>query len=209
MQPSHHDEPHQGDLFDASDMPSIAAALPDGMTYAEAFLGLAEASELLLALADLRLQSAEYKGYVARRQVIGYGFEPGAEPTQPVRPLPAPLQALRDRVADWMGLPHQALVHTLVSRYDPGTPLGWHRDMPAFEEVAGVSLGGPAVMRLRPHRPHEPAARSAVLKLPLAPRSIYRLSGPARWAWQHSIAPTPGLRWSVTFRTAARTRRAP
>jgi len=35
----------------------------------------------------------------------------------------------------------------------------------------------------------------------LAPRSIYRLEGEGRWAWQHRIPPTPGLRYSITFRT--------
>jgi hypothetical protein len=27
------------------------------------------------------------------------------------------------------------------------------------------------------------------------------MQGPARWGWQHSVAPTPALRYSVTFRT--------
>ena len=36
----------------------------------------------------------------------------------------------------------------------------------------------------------------------LAPRSAYTIRGVARWGWQHSIAPTDTLRWSITFRTA-------
>jgi alkylated DNA repair dioxygenase AlkB len=40
-----------------------------------------------------------------------------------------------------------------------------------------------------------------VLNLPLAARSAYILRGPARWQWQHAIAPTPGDRYSITFRT--------
>jgi alkylated DNA repair dioxygenase AlkB len=40
-----------------------------------------------------------------------------------------------------------------------------------------------------------------VLTLELAPRSIYRLAGEARWGWQHAIAATPALRYSITFRT--------
>jgi hypothetical protein len=27
------------------------------------------------------------------------------------------------------------------------------------------------------------------------------MQGDARWAWQHSVPPTPGLRYSITFRT--------
>lgn len=32
----------------------------------------------------------------------------------------------------------------------------------------------------------------------IAPRSAYVLAGAARWSWQHSIASTPELRYSIT-----------
>ncbi|MET3496559.1 hypothetical protein [Variovorax boronicumulans] len=32
------------------------------------------------------------------------------------------------------------------------------------------------------------------------------LRGPARWAWQHAIAPTEALRYSITLRTRSRRR---
>jgi alkylated DNA repair dioxygenase AlkB len=35
----------------------------------------------------------------------------------------------------------------------------------------------------------------------LAPRSIYHLTGEARHQWEHSIAPMPVARWSITFRS--------
>jgi hypothetical protein len=41
------------------------------------------------------------------------------------------------------------------------------------------------------------------VKLRAAPRSIYALRGPARWGWQHSVAPVEALRWSITWRTRA------
>jgi alkylated DNA repair dioxygenase AlkB len=34
------------------------------------------------------------------------------------------------------------------------------------------------------------------------PRSVYLLRGPARWSWQHGVAPTKQLRYSITLRTA-------
>ena len=37
--------------------------------------------------------------------------------------------------------------------------------------------------------------------LPAEPRSAYALTGEARHGWEHSIAPLPERRWSVTFRT--------
>ena len=39
------------------------------------------------------------------------------------------------------------------------------------------------------------------LALELEPRSAYQLNGASRWRWQHSIPPTPELRYSITFRT--------
>ena len=39
--------------------------------------------------------------------------------------------ALRTRVADWVSVKPEELVHALVAEYSPGTPLGWHRGLPA------------------------------------------------------------------------------
>ena len=37
------------------------------------------------------------------------------------------------------------LTHASIAEYRTGTELGWHRDVPDFEVVAGVSLAGVAV----------------------------------------------------------------
>ena len=42
----------------------------------------------------------------------------------------------------------------------------------------------------------------------IAPRSLYRLSGPARHEWEHSIPPVEAKRYSVTFRSFVEDRRA-
>jgi alkylated DNA repair dioxygenase AlkB len=177
----------QGQLFGS------ATPLPEGFTYVEEFISLAEERTLLAAMAALPLEEARYKDYTARRRIAL--FEEG---------MPEFLLPLRDRIAAWLGVPAAALRHALVNEYRPGTPLGWHRDAPAYERVAGVSLGTPARMRLRPY----PPAKAQVLNLQLAPRSAYRMQGPARWSWQHSIPATKALRYSITFRTL-RLRSAP
>ncbi len=176
-------------------------ALP-GLRYQPDFLDAAEEQALIALVRSLPLQSARYKQYTARRRIASFG---GRYDFDDNRLLPAPpiddrLHALRDRVADWLGLPATALRHALVAEYAPGTPLGWHRDVPDFETIAGVSLGGEAELRFRPYPP-TPRTNRTGLRLRVAPRSIYRMEGVARWEWQHSVAPTPGLRWSVTFRT--------
>jgi len=94
-------------------------------------------------------------------------------------------------------------MHVLLSEYRPGTPLGWHRDVPDFEDIVGVSLRSNAVMQLRPYPPAS-ASAPAGLQLLIEPRSIYMLRGEARWASQHSIAPTEALRYSITMRTRRR-----
>jgi alkylated DNA repair dioxygenase AlkB len=89
-------------------------------------------------------------------------------------------------------------VHALVTEYRPGTELGWHRDVPEFELVVGISLAAPCRMRFRafPVRKH-----AKVFSLDLEPRSLYVLRDEIRWGWQHSVSPTPALRYSITFRT--------
>ena len=197
----------QADLFDLA--PPLPAGLPQGLRYEPAFLSLEEEAALIGVIRALPLAAAKYKAYTARRRVVSYGgsFDYDANRLQPATPLVASLAPLRDRVARWAGFAPDELVHALVAEYAPATPLGWHRDVPDFEEVMGVSLGAPAVLRFRPYPPVDPK-RSDIVRLQAAPRSIYLLQGPARWGWQHSVAPVEALRWSVTFRTSRKARRS-
>ncbi len=148
------------------------------------------------------MQAAPYKQYTARRRVVSFGGSDDGDANKllPAEPLIEALHPLRARVARWAGVEPEAMLHTLVAEYAPGTPLGWHRDVPAHEDVFGVSLGSTATLRFRPYPPVAPK-RSDVVKLRAAPRSIYAMRGPARWAWQHSVAAVDELRWSITLRT--------
>ena len=190
-------------LFEALTPPTDA--LPQGLSYQPEFLGRAEEAALIDLVRGLPLQAAQYKAYVARRRVVSYGgrFDYDDNRLLPGEPLIEALHPLRDRVAQWAGVGAGALSHVLIAEYAPGTPLGWHRDVPDFEDVFGVSLGSEALLRFRPYPPHQPR-RADVIRLPVAPRSLYALRGAARWQWQHSVAPVDALRWSITFRTARR-----
>jgi alkylated DNA repair dioxygenase AlkB len=119
--------------------------------------------------------------------------------------IPESLHSIRASMAKLMEVPVESLNHALIAEYQPGTPLGWHRDVPEFEVVGGLSLHGHARMRLRPY-PHRKGDRTS-LKLDLEPRSAYAMRGAARWKWQHAISPTKELRYSITFRTLAAGRR--
>jgi alkylated DNA repair dioxygenase AlkB len=193
----------QVSLFDLPEPPP--ANLPPGMRYEAEFLSRDEEAALIALVATLPLEAAKYKAYTARRRVASFGgsFDYDANELRPAEPLIEALHPLRARVGAWAGIAPEALVHTLVAEYAPGTPLGWHRDVPEFEDVVGVSLGSLALLRLRPWPPVEPK-RADVVRLRVAPRSIYLLRGAARWGWQHSVAPVEALRWSITFRTKRR-----
>jgi alkylated DNA repair dioxygenase AlkB len=188
------------------DLPEpIPANLPEGLVYEAEFLSRDEEAALIALIRALPLQAAIYKQYTARRRVVSFGgsYDYDANKLLPAQPLIEELHPLRARVARWAGIAPEALHHVLVAEYAAGTPLGWHRDVPEHEEVYGVSLGTPATLRLRPYPPVAPK-RADVVKLRAAPRSIYALRGPARWAWQHSVSPVEELRWSITLRTARR-----
>lgn len=177
--------------------------LPEGLRYETGFLDAAEEAALLARLPELPFAPMAYKGYLARRRVVSYGgrYDFDALALREAPALPDWLAPLREKAAAWSGIAAESFTQALVAEYQPGTPLGWHRDVPDFEEVLGVSLLDTAVMRWRPW-PHEPGRRAGPpLELALAPRSIYLMRGAARWAWQHSIVPTPALRYSITLRT--------
>lgn len=187
----------QSDLF-ADDE---TVAMP-GLRYQPDFLSPEEEARLLQIISTLPLHPAKYKEYVARRNVVSFGgsYDFNTNTLHPGKVLDERLEPLRDRVAAWMDVPKDQLVQVLVAEYAPGTPLGWHRDVPDFEAIAGVSLGNAATLRFRPYPPDDAAKRHAV-QLEVAPRSIYKMSDAARWAWQHCVPPVAAHRWSITFRT--------
>ncbi|MEJ6020959.1 alpha-ketoglutarate-dependent dioxygenase AlkB [Ramlibacter sp. PS4R-6] len=187
----------QDDLFGAP-----AVALPAGMRYETGFLSPEEERHWIAFAQSLPLKEMDYKGYTARRRVVSFGgkYDYVRNRLGEGPPIPAELDPLRGKVAAWLGVEPQDFTQVLVAEYREGTPLGWHRDVPDFEDVIGVSLLSEAVMRFRPYPPDAPK-KADILKIAVAPRSIYLLRGPARWEWQHSVAPTPTLRYSITFRT--------
>lgn len=180
------------------------SALPEGFVYVPEFISPAEESALLHAFGSLPFEEAAYREWKAKRRIVSYGgrydFTDHALGSAP--PIPGFLEPLRERVAAWAHVAPAEFSYALIAEYRPETPLGWHRDVPEFEQIVGISLLGHARMRFRPYPP-APGQRSTHA-LELAPRSAYTMKGPARWAWQHAISPTRELRYSITFRTLRR-----
>jgi alkylated DNA repair dioxygenase AlkB len=195
----------QPDLF-GNRAPAVPpAALPEGMRYEEEFLTHDEEAQLIARVEQLPLAPMKYQQYEARRRVVYYGgsYDFSAQRLQAADPIPGWLQPLLARAGAWAGIAPERFTQVLVAEYAPGTPLGWHRDVPDFEDIVGVSLLDEAVMRWRPY-PHVTGKKADVRKVVVRPRSIYLLRGPSRWGWQHSVSPTKALRYSITLRTPRR-----
>jgi alkylated DNA repair dioxygenase AlkB len=196
-------DPVNTSSFVLEPIPAVPLAVA-GLAYAPAFITAEEEASLLRAIAALPLREAQYKQYTARRRIASFGasYDFADNTLHEAPPIPDFLLPLRARVAQWLGLAEEVFTQALLTEYRPGTELGWHRDVPQFGIVAGISLGSACRMRFRPW-PVRANPREGAFTLELAPRSAYVLRGDARWRWQHSIAPTPALRHSVTLRTKA------
>lgn len=183
----------------------FGADLPDGFVYRPDFISPDEASELAREIGRIEFANFEMRGVVARRRVAFYGA--AYDSSTPTRPMPEFLFALRTRIAEWAGLFADDFAMALINEYRPGAPIGWHRDAPQYDVIAGVTLLSAAPMRLRPYvapsiREREPARRRmATHEILLEPRSAYLMRGAARTRYEHHIPPVTALRYSITFRT--------
>lgn len=178
-------------------------ALPNGFIYRPDFITEDEEDVLVATIEHLPLQHPIYNGtYEAKRRILGFGWRYDFKHRKmiPGPPLPRFLHTAQRKIAKWLDIPVRRVAHALVTEYQPGTAIGWHIDTEEFEHIIGVSLAGWCTMRLRSSRA-ERRAREESCALDLERRSAYIMQGRARWGFEHSIAPTRTLRYSITFRT--------
>ena len=186
-------------LFDAP------AKLPDGFIYKEGFISEAEEQELLQEIRNLQLEPFKYYQFTGKRRTASYGwqYEFGAGEITEAPEMPNFLLPLRTRAGKVFNIDPNSLVQTSIIEYSTGSPIGWHRDIPQFGIVIGVSLGAACRMRFRKFRRvrSKKLDRNQVLSIELHPRSIYLMSGGSREVWQHSIPPLKALRYAIMMRT--------
>jgi alkylated DNA repair dioxygenase AlkB len=180
--------------------------LPPGFVYRDDFITRAEESTLVTEISALEFSNFEMRGAIARRRVAFFGQSYTAGGHTP--PIPEFLLLLRTRLGEWAEVAPEAFAMALINEYRPGAPIGWHRDAPQYEIIAGVSLLAECRMKLRPYlSPSELAAlkkrtpRKTTHEITLRPCSAYIISGPARQRFEHSIPPVTEMRYSITFRT--------
>jgi alkylated DNA repair dioxygenase AlkB len=186
--------------------------LPAGFRYQDDFLSAEDETSLLDRIERVEFDNFEMRGVVARRRVAFFGRTydlTGRSEGEAAAPIPSFLDDVRARAAAWAGVDADAFAMVLINEYRPGSPIGWHRDAPQYDVIAGISLGAACRMRFRPYvapRAVEASAsgrarRTATHELTLRPRSIYLIAGPARTSFEHSIPPVEALRYSITLRT--------
>ena len=175
--------------------------LPSGFQYRENFISEPEEQQRLDAIASVSCSDFEMRGVVARRRVAFFGESYDREAAGPIPPFLLPLG--RD-IAAWAGVSADAFAMALINQYRAGSPIGWHRDAPQYDIVAGVSLLSACRMKFRPYRSPAPTAaarRVATHELRLERRSAYLMTGPSRTKYEHHVPPVAALRYSITFRT--------
>ncbi|MQW08756.1 alpha-ketoglutarate-dependent dioxygenase AlkB [Sinorhizobium meliloti] len=183
----------QGDLFG-----NLPGNLPEGFRYQAGIVPQKLQEALLEALPELPFKPFDFHGYEGKRRVVSFGWKYNfdTETVRRIDAIPPLLLPLRQLAADFAGLPAEGLQQALVTEYDFGAPIGWHRDKAVFGDVVGISLLASCTFRLRRKLTGRWERTSVILE----PGSAYLLSGAARSEWEHSIPPVERLRYSVTFR---------
>ncbi|KQV35946.1 alpha-ketoglutarate-dependent dioxygenase AlkB [Rhizobium sp. Root1204] len=186
----------QDDLFG-----NLPQRLPEGFHYEPDAISRATQDERLAWIPTLPFKAFDFHGFEGKRRTVSFGwkYDFTLASLQKTDDIPDILFPLRDIAGDFAGLAPERLQQVLVSEYDIGAPIGWHRDKAVFGVVVGISLLSPCTFRLR-RRNGEKWERASI---EAQPGSIYVLSGLARTVWEHSIPPVDRLRYSITFRELA------
>jgi alkylated DNA repair dioxygenase AlkB len=173
-------------------------AMPAGFRYRTDVIAPSDEESLLRSVRALPFKNFEFKGYVGNRRVVSYGwkYDYSAELLRKSDDIPDFLLSVRETAAAFAGIAPESLQQALVTEYDVGAAIGWHRDKPMFGEIIGISLLSPCVFRLR-RAVGDGWERASVTA---EPRSAYLMSGPSRTEWEHSIPAVDALRYSITFR---------
>jgi alkylated DNA repair dioxygenase AlkB len=185
---------NQGELF-------TAPPVVPGLVLVEQAVSEAEERALAAHIDAAPLAPFQFGQWEGKRLTVHYGsaYDFSRQRLDAAPPLPGWLVEVRGKLAPQVGRDPAAFAAALLIRYDPGAGIGWHRDRPQYDEVMGLSLSAPCVLRLR--RRTDGGFERRSVELP--PRSLYLLAGEVRRAWEHSIVPQDATRRSITLRSLA------
>jgi alkylated DNA repair dioxygenase AlkB len=182
----------QAELFDT------ASKFPPEFRYMEELISHAQEQHLVHHFRELEFKPFEFHGFLGKRRVVSFGwrYDFSGGGLRRTEDIPRFLEPLRRQAATFAMLKASDLQHVLVTEYQPGAAIGWHKDRSVFGDVVGISLVSRCTFRLRKKR----GAGWQRASVTLEPRSAYLLRGEARLEWEHSIPAVTDLRYSITFR---------
>ena len=178
----------------------VAAEVPDGFIYHSNFISEAEEQALTREIQQIHLTPFKYYQFTGKRRTASFGwqYEFGETEITAAADVPAFLLPIRTRAGNLFNIEPASLVQMTVIEYSTGAPIGWHRDIPHFGIVIGISLGSVCRIRFRKYRRvrSKSVGRDEILSIELQPRSIYLMSGASRGelAAFHSAGEEPPVR---------------
>jgi len=183
----------QADLFEER-----CLVLPAGFRYQPALIDAVEERRLLKTMQALAFKPFEFHGFTGKRETVSFGwrYDFNGGGLAKTNDMPEFLLPLRAAASAFSGLEPEQFQQVLLTKYPPGSTIGWHKDRSVFGEVIGISLLSPCTFRFRKKTGTKWERASIIAE----PRSAYLLAGPARTEWQHSIPAVAALRYSITFR---------
>ena len=172
--------------------------LPAGFRYRPNIISPDDEQSLLEPIRELSFKEFAFHGFTGKRRVVSYGWKYDFEEraVRKADDIPSWLLPLREVAAGFAGIAPEQLQQALVTEYDVGAAIGWHRDKAVFGDVIGVSLLSACRFRLR----RKVGTTWERASFTVDPRSAYLLRGPSRTEWEHSIPGVDSLRYSITFR---------
>src|SRR5215210_7083493 len=152
--------------------------LPVGFRHKADFLSPEDEARLVSIIEALPFRQFEFQGFLGKRRVVSFGwkYDFNDRALRRADDILEFLLPVRERAARFAKLPPSVFQQVLLTEYQPGASIGWHKDKPVFDEVIGISLLSPCVFRFR--RQKGPAWKRA--SLTMEPRSIYMLAGASR-----------------------------
>jgi alkylated DNA repair dioxygenase AlkB len=171
---------------------------PEGFRYEPDVISTVEEEEVLSHIRALPFREFEFHGYTGKRRVVSFGwkYDFSERKLHQADEIPDFLLKTRESAAAFAGLEAGDLQQALVTEYDAGAGIGWHRDKAVFGDVVGISLLASCTFRLR----RKAGDKWERVSIVAEPRSAYLLRGVSRTEWEHSIPEVDSLRYSITFR---------
>src|SRR4051812_556895 len=148
---------------------------PAGLGYEAEFITRDQEAALVAHARSLPLAPFQFGPYEGKRRVVyfGHSYDFTRQRLEKAEPLPDWLGPIASRVEAFARLKPGSIAHALVTEYETGAGIGWHRDKKQFDQVFGLSLLSACPFRFR----RKKGASWERYTLDAQPRSLYSMDG--------------------------------